>query len=51
MRTALEGEFMKKIWIGIAVALVAVFGLVFLMQGRKEGVTADELSEYVPQDA
>ena len=42
---------MKKIWIGIAVALVAVFGLVFLMQGRKEGVTADELSEYVPQDA
>lgn len=42
---------MKKIWIGIAAALVVVFGLVFLMQGRKGGVATDELSEYVPQDA
>ncbi len=42
---------MKKIWIGIAVAVVTVFGLVFLMQGRKGGIATDELSEYVPQDA
>lgn len=42
---------MKKVWIGIAAALVVVFGLVFLMQGRKDGVATDELSQYVPQDA
>lgn len=42
---------MKKIWIGIAAALVVVFGLVFLMQGRKGGVAAEDVSEYVPQDA
>ncbi len=42
---------MKKVWIGLAAAIILAAALIFLTQKRQGSAAADDLAEYVPQDA
>ena len=42
---------MKKMWIAIAAALLVVIGLVLFVPSRQSSPTAEDLAEYMPQDA